>query len=113
MNRARLMASVTACWLAAEQPVLRPRTTLPCRLARLRRKLTLLPRRKQAMPSLQVVPVQSRREKKQFFQLPWDLYRGDPNWIPPLRANQWAMLGYSHHPFYDDAEAQTFLALKD
>lgn len=65
------------------------------------------------MPSLQVVAVQSRREKKQFFQLPWDLYRGDPNWIPPLRSNQWAMLGYSHHPFYDAAEAQTFLALQD
>lgn len=65
------------------------------------------------MPSLQVLAVKSRREKKQFFQLPWDLYRGDPNWVPPLRANNWAMLGYAHHPFYDDAEAQTFLALKD
>ena len=32
MKRARLMARVTACWLAAVQPVLRRPTMRPCRL---------------------------------------------------------------------------------
>ena len=32
MKRARLIASVTACWLAAEHPVLRRPTIRPCRL---------------------------------------------------------------------------------
>jgi GNAT superfamily N-acetyltransferase len=71
--------------------------------------MTTLPAR---VEEVSVRAVQSNREKKQFFYLPWELYRGDPNWIPPLRANQWSMLGYKHHPFYDDAEAQTFLALR-
>ena len=31
-----------------------------------------------------VAPVRSRAEQKQFLQLPWQLYAGDPNWIPPL-----------------------------
>lgn len=57
--------------------------------------------------------VASRRDKKAFLELPWKLYRGDPNWIPPLRLNQKELVGYKHHPFYDDAEAQTFLATRD
>jgi GNAT superfamily N-acetyltransferase len=64
------------------------------------------------MPHLEVIPVSSRREKKQFFQFPWELYRGNPNWVPPLRVVQQELLNYRPHPFYDDAEIQTFLALR-
>jgi GNAT superfamily N-acetyltransferase len=39
-------------------------------------------------------------------------YRGDPNWIPPLRANQRELVGYAHHPFYERNEVQTFLAYR-
>ncbi len=60
-----------------------------------------------------VKPVQSRRERKQFLTLPWQLYRDDPNWIPPLRQNQKSLVGYSRHPFHEVAEMQTFLAFAD
>jgi GNAT superfamily N-acetyltransferase len=40
------------------------------------------------------------------------LYRGDPNWIPPLRQTQKEMVGYAKSPFYEDAEVQTFLAYR-
>lgn len=65
------------------------------------------------MPHLEVVAVATRHERKLFFNLPWDLYRGDPNWIPPLRLVQKELLNYKRHPFYDDAEIQTFVALRD
>lgn len=65
------------------------------------------------MADVVVKPVASRGERKQFLQLPWELYRNDPNWIPPLLMNQKELLGYKHHPFYDDAEIQTFLAMQD
>ena len=65
------------------------------------------------MASLTVKPVESRREKKQFLTLPWTLYRGDPNWIPPLRQNQAQLVRYKYHPFYDYCEGQTFLAYRD
>jgi GNAT superfamily N-acetyltransferase len=65
------------------------------------------------MAQLEVVPVDSRRLRKQFFNLPWDLYRGDPHWIPPIRLVQKELLGFRHHPFYDDAEIRNFLALED
>jgi len=60
-----------------------------------------------------VKPVATRRERKTFLELPWKLYRGDPNWIPPLRQNQKELAGYARHPFYHDAEIQTFLAYRD
>ena len=59
------------------------------------------------------MPVSTRREKKQFFQFPWELYQGNPNWVPPLRVVEQELLNYRPHPFYDDAEIQTFLALRE
>ncbi len=62
------------------------------------------------MSDVKVIPVTTRREKKDFLQIPWSIYRGDPNWIPPLRGNQRELVGYSRHPFYDDNRIQTFVA---
>ena len=60
-----------------------------------------------------VKPVESRTERKQFLTFPWQLYRTDPNWIPPLRQNQKALVGYAKHPFHEVADVQTFLAFAD
>ena len=65
------------------------------------------------MPHLEVIPVSNRHERKQFLNYPWELYRDDPHWIPPLRMVQKELVNYKHHPFYDTAEIQTFLALRD
>lgn len=65
------------------------------------------------MPDVKVIPVKNRREKKEFLQLPWSIYAGDPNWIPPLRGNQRELVGYSRHPFYDVNRIQTFVAYRD
>lgn len=64
------------------------------------------------MSDIVVQPVTSRRQRKQFLQLPWTLYRGDPNWIPPLRSSQRELVGYARHPFYEKNDIQTFLAYR-
>jgi GNAT superfamily N-acetyltransferase len=64
------------------------------------------------MSDLVVQPVSSRSQRKEFLELPWQLYRGDPNWIPPLRDHQKEMVGYRRHPFYDRNRIQTFLAYR-
>ena len=64
------------------------------------------------MNDLEVRPVRTRADQKLFLYFPWDLYRNDPNWIPPLLQNQTELLGFKRHPFYDDAEGQTFIALR-
>ena len=64
------------------------------------------------MAQIQVKPVRTRGERRQFLELPWRLYRDDPKWVPPLLANQKELLNFKRHPFYDDAEIQTFLAYR-
>lgn len=65
------------------------------------------------MPHVEVIPVQTRRDRQQFFNFPWTLYRDDPNWVPPIRIVQKELLNFRRHPFYDDAEIRNFLALRD
>ncbi len=60
-----------------------------------------------------VRPVQSRSDRRRFIHLPWRLYRDDPHWTPPILASHRQLLGYASHPFYDQAEAQTFIAERD
>ncbi|MEX0819151.1 MAG: N-acetyltransferase [Pirellulaceae bacterium] len=64
------------------------------------------------MSEISVVPVQTKRQQKQFLTLPWKIYQGDPYWIPPLRQNQKELVGFARHPFYDHSEGQAFLALR-
>ncbi|QDU95022.1 GNAT family N-acetyltransferase [Lignipirellula cremea] len=65
------------------------------------------------MSQLEIRPVAGGRDQKLFLNLPWKIYKGDPNWIPPLRMEQKELVNYKKHPFYDAAEIQTFLALRD
>jgi GNAT superfamily N-acetyltransferase len=65
------------------------------------------------MSALTVKPVSTRRERQQFLRLPWDIYRGDPHWIPPIRLDEEELVGYRHHPFYERNKVQTFLAFRD
>ena len=65
------------------------------------------------MSQLEVIPVGSRSERKLFFNFPWDHYRGDPHWVPPIRMVQKELLNFRKHPFYDDAEIQCFVALRN
>lgn len=46
-----------------------------------------------------------------FVDLAFDLYRRDPNWVPPLRAAQREMLAVrGPHPFHQHSEVRYFLA---
>jgi GNAT superfamily N-acetyltransferase len=65
------------------------------------------------MTNLAIQPVATRRQRKQFLEFPWRLYRGDPNWVPPIRMDQKELVGYRRHPFYERNRVQTFLAYRD
>jgi len=63
--------------------------------------------------AISIQPVTNKTQQKAFIKFPWALYKGDPNWIPPLLMNVRELVNYKKHPFYDDAEIQTFLAMRD
>jgi hypothetical protein len=59
---------------------------------------------------LRIIPVQSRKELKEFVGLPYQLYRDDPHWIPPLFLERWETIHPKKNPFYRHAQVQLFLA---
>ena len=65
------------------------------------------------MSEVLVEPVSTRRQRKQFFDLPWTIYQDDPMWIPPLRMSQKELLGFRRHPIHDFITMQHFLAVRD
>jgi GNAT superfamily N-acetyltransferase len=61
-------------------------------------------------PGVEVRPVVGRRELHAFVRLPWRLYSGSPNWVPPLLSERARHLDPQANPFFEHAEAQYFLA---
>jgi hypothetical protein len=54
-----------------------------------------------------------RRLQKQFVKLPWEIYRNDPNWVPPLLMSLEEGVGFRRNPFYDRNRCECFLAMRD
>lgn len=62
------------------------------------------------MAELEIRPAVTSRERKAFLHLPWTINGPYPNWVPPLRQNQAELVNYKPHPFYHQAEIETFVA---
>jgi len=62
---------------------------------------------------INVVPVTSRKLLKQFIMLPYRLYKGDPNWVPPLIMDQKNFFNPQKNPYYKHSAVQLYLALED
>jgi GNAT superfamily N-acetyltransferase len=59
---------------------------------------------------VEIRPVRGRRELEAFIRLPWRLYRGQANWVPPLLSERRRHLDRRRNPFFQHAEAEYFLA---
>jgi GNAT superfamily N-acetyltransferase len=59
---------------------------------------------------VRIAPVRSKGERRTFIELPFRLYRGDPFWVPPIKADVAEMLDPRRHPFHQHAEVELFLA---
>jgi len=60
-----------------------------------------------------IVPVETRRRRIEFIKMPWDLYRDDPYWVPPLISDQREYLNPQKGVFFDHGEAKLFLVRKN
>jgi hypothetical protein len=52
----------------------------------------------------------SRPQVRRFLALPWRIYAGSRQWVPPLSGDARRMLDLKRHPFYRHSEAAFFLA---
>ncbi|MFN2302645.1 MAG: hypothetical protein ACK2TV_02845 [Anaerolineales bacterium] len=53
--------------------------------------------------------VKNRKDLKEFINLPYRLYKDDPNWVAPLRSEQWAQFNPKKNPMLDHCETVLFL----
>jgi len=59
------------------------------------------------------IDVKDQADVKRFLALPFELYDGHPQWVPPFITDVKAMLNPKKHPFYEHSEAEFFIALTD
>ena len=63
--------------------------------------------------SVTVSPVASRRDRKEFIELPYRLHSTSPQWVPPLRLERRLFLSRRMNAFFKHGEAQELLARRD
>jgi GNAT superfamily N-acetyltransferase len=61
----------------------------------------------------EIVPVTTKRQRKAFVDLPFRLYRDDPNWVPPLKGEALGLITPEKNGWFSHAKAQLFLAMRN
>ena len=65
------------------------------------------------MPDIEIKPMHTAREKRKFLTFPWEIYSGDPLWVPPLLPERKDVIDPEKGVFFQRGEAEFFLAYKD
>ncbi len=60
--------------------------------------------------TLEVRAVVSRSDRTAFVGFPWQIYAGNPQWVPPLEREVRQFIDPRHHPFLRHGSSQAFLA---
>jgi GNAT superfamily N-acetyltransferase len=55
----------------------------------------------------------TRQDRIEFVDFPWQIYRHDPSWCPPLKLEVHNSINPRKHPFYKHGAAVQFLARRD
>ena len=62
---------------------------------------------------LTIEAVQTRRQWREFRQVPWRVYRDDPHWVPAPDLAEKRLLDPAHNPFFQHARLACWLARRD
>jgi len=62
---------------------------------------------------MNVTPVRTSKDEKQFIKFQWEPYKGNPCWVPPLLMDRRKLIDRKKNPFYKHAEMEIFLARRD
>src|SRR3989304_7939509 len=63
-------------------------------------------------PPVSIRPIElgNRRQLKRFIKFPWNIYRDDPNWVPPLIFDRLQFFTPGKNPYFSHSKAQLFPA---
>lgn len=59
---------------------------------------------------LVVEPIERPADRTRFIKLPWQVYAGNPYWVPPLLFERRQYFDPARNPFFRHAEVQLFIA---
>ena len=59
---------------------------------------------------IDVRPVQDRSDLDVFTKFPWQIYKRDPNWVPPLLDDRYSRIDLKKNPFWRTAERDIWIA---
>ena len=62
---------------------------------------------------IEVRAVNTKKDLKKFVLFPFELYKSNPYWVPPIIAEEMETLDTERNPVFKNAEAQYFLAYKN
>jgi len=61
---------------------------------------------------VRIIPVTTPEQRRAFAAYPWQVYRHDPNWVPPIFGDRLKLLDPAKHCFWEHGELQLFLAMR-
>lgn len=63
--------------------------------------------------ALEVIPVRTLRDRREFVDLPFRLHANARRWVPPLKIERHLFLVQRLNPFFEHGRAELFLAVRD
>lgn len=64
------------------------------------------------LSAVKILKVENRKQLRNFVKFPWIVYQNDQNWIPPLINSQISKLDPQSGVFYQQGEAEAFVAIR-
>jgi len=64
------------------------------------------------MLQIEKIDTQNKAQVRQFINLPYRMYAGHPQWVPPLLIDSEMQLNRKKHPFYEHSDADFWIALR-
>ena len=65
------------------------------------------------MNNVEIKTLHSTKDITKFIKFAWKIYKGDPNWGPPLLMDKKKILNKNKNPLFKTAEMEMFMAYKD
>lgn len=63
--------------------------------------------------SIEIKPVLSKKDRKIFVTLLWDIFKDDPNWVPPLIMERMDIIDEKKNPYFLHADVRLWIAYKN
>jgi len=62
---------------------------------------------------IEIVPVKTDKELKAFINFPYQLYKNNRYWVPPLKRDVYGLFDKEKNPFWKHAEREMYLAYRN